>query len=232
MLDPKKISLLIAIPCYGGNLSSETVTGLYKLAKHLERVGIFNELLLVANESLIPHGRATIANIFMCDTNHTHLLCIDADIGFTAEDVIKLLELEVDFAVAAYSMKVIPPQYNFTISNKRFNDDMTAITVDSIGAGFNLITRKVFDRVAKRYPLRYIPINKSLGYNVSEARSKNSYAYYETYIDPDTKHLVSEDFAFNNRWTETGGKIWLHTGIQLTHTGSHVFTGVDLSQFR
>lgn len=233
MLDPKKISLLIAIPCYGGNLSSETVSGLYKLAKHLERVGIFNELLLVANESLIPHGRATIANIFMCDTNHTHLLCIDADIGFTAEDVIKLLELNVDYAVAAYSMKVIPPQYNFTIGKKEFNTDMSAISVDSIGAGFNLITRNVFIAIAKRFSeLNYRPVDKSLGYTVSDHRRDHSYAYYETYIDPHSRHMVSEDFAFNNRWTDTGGKIWLHTGIQLTHTGSHVFTGVDLSQFR
>lgn len=232
-MKPNELSLLIAIPCYGGQLTSETTSALYKLAKHLDRVGIFNELLLISNESLIPHGRATISNIFVNDTNHTHLLMIDADVGFSPEDVIKLFELETDFAVGAYSMKVIPAQYNFKISNKEFNKDHTAISVDSIGAGFCLVTRNVFNKIADKYPeLQYKPVDKSIGYKVSTDRMNNSYSYFETYIDKETKHMVSEDFAFNIRWTSTGGKIWLHTGVALTHTGSHVFHGVDLSKFK
>ena len=228
-----KISLLIAIPCYGGQLCSETISGIYKLTKHLERVNIFNELLLVANESLITHGRSTIANIFMNDTNHTHLMMIDADVGFQPEDVIKLLELEVDFSSACYPMKVLPDQYNFSIINKEFNADHTAIVVSKIGAGFNLVTRKVFEDIATKYPqLKYIPIDKSIGYKVSEARRDNSFAYFETYIDPNTKHLISEDFAFNIRYNSTGGRIWMHLGVKLTHTGSHVFQSRDFSNYK
>jgi hypothetical protein len=233
MLQTHEISLLIAIPCYGGNLTSETTSGLYKLAKHLERIGIFNELLLISNESLIPHGRATIANIFINDTNHTHLLMIDADVGFIPEDVIKLFELNTDFAAGAYPMKVIPDKYNFSIRNREINEEFPAVVVDSIGAGFCLVTRSVFTDIMYKYPeLKYKPVDKSLGYNVSEQRMNNSYAYFETYIDPITLNLISEDFAFNKRWNSTGGKIWLHLGIQLTHTGSHVFHGRDLSNFR
>jgi hypothetical protein len=233
MLDPKKISLLVAMPCYGGAIMSESVTGLYKLAKHLERVGIFNELLLIANESLIPNGRATISNIFMNDTNHTHLLMLDADVGFQPEDVIKLLELEVDYAVGAYPMKVIPTQYNFRISKKEFNKEKTAVSITSIGAGFSLVTRNVFEQIANKYKeLQYIPVDKSIGYRVSEKRMNNSYSYFETYIDKNSKRMISEDFAFNYRWLSCNenNRIWLHTGIVLTHTGMHVFSGSDLSK--
>jgi len=211
---------------------TESVTGLYKLAKHLERVGIFNELLLISNESLIPNGRDTIANIFMNDTNHTHLLMLDADVGFTPEDVIKLFELEVDFAVGAYPMKVIPLAYNFITTTKEKSKDGKALSIDTIGAGFCLVTRKVFTDVAlDNEDLKFIPADKALGYSISEKRLNNSYAYFETYIDKKNMRKVSEDFAFNNRWRATGGKIWLETSIQLTHSGTHVFRGVDLTKF-
>lgn len=233
MLNPEKLSVLIAIPCYGGQLTSETVSSLYNLTKAFERNGIFNELLLVANESLIPQGRSTIANIFVNDTKHTHLLKLDADVGFKADDVIKLFELETDFAVGAYPMKVVPLKYNFRIKRDRvWNEQKTAISVEGIGAGFCLITRKVFEAVAKNFPeLQYAPDDKSIGYSVSEARANNSFHFYETYIDPTSKHLVSEDMAFCNRFKSLGGIIWLHLGVQLTHTGSHVFEGHDLSTF-
>lgn len=227
-----KISILIAVPCYGGQLTSETTTGLFLLAKHLERINLFNELLLVANQSLIPQARASIANIFINDTNHTHLLMLDADVGFVPEDVIKLLELEVDFAVGAYPLKTKELQYNFKASSKEFNDTNTALSIDTIGAGFCLVTRRVFTDVANKYPeLQYIPVDKSINYNVSDKRRSNSFSYFETYID-ENRYQVSEDFAFNKRWISTGGKIWLHTGINLTHTGSHTFHGIDLSNLK
>jgi hypothetical protein len=232
MIKVEEISLLIAIPCYGGNLTSETVAGLYKLTKHLERVGIFNELLLLSNQSLIPAARATIANVFINDTNHTHLLMLDADVGFTAESVIKLFELEVDYACAAYPIKTIPNKYNFTISDKEFNDSHTAISVDSIGAGFNLVTRNVFEKIAKVFiDLKYFPTDNTIGYNISQERYNNSYAYFETYIDSN-KQQVSEDFAFCNRWRQTGGKIWMVTDVALTHTGSYVFQGQNFANFK
>jgi hypothetical protein len=235
MLDTEKISLLIAIPCYGGNVTSEAVSSLYKLTKHLERIGIFNELLLITNESLIPNGRATISNIFINDTNHTHLLMLDADVGYVPEDVIKLFELEVDFAVGAYPMKVLPTKYNFKISNKEFNSNHTAVSVDSIGAGFCLVTRNVFNQIADKYPeLKYIPVDRSVGYSVSKNRLDNSYSYFETYIDSTTKRQVSEDYAFNNRWKscDVNNKIWMRLDIVLTHTGNYVFEGQDFSNFK
>ncbi len=211
-------------------MADSTTSGIYKLTKYFERTGIFNELLLVANESLISIGRSNLTSFFVNCTEHTHALTIDADIGFESSDVQALIDLDVEYACAPYSMKVIPPQYNFApalIDNKLvWNTDRTAVSVKHVGAGFQLIHRSAYERVAQMFPeLKYIPMSKSRP--ITRAEMENSHHFYETYIDPTTYNAVSEDFAFCNRYTKSGGTIWLMPDIKLTHTGSHVFSGLD-----
>lgn len=222
------MSILIIIPCYGGAVADSTTSGIYRLTKHFERTGVFNELLLVANESLISIGRSNLTSFFINCTEHTHALTIDADIGFEPEDVQALIDLNVEYACAPYSMKTIPPQYNFapTLVDGRmvWNLNRKALAVDHVGAGFQLIHRSAYERVAKKFPeLRYVPTSKSR--RVTSAEVKNSHHFYETYIDSKTLHAVSEDFAFCSRYRRAGGTIWLMPDIRLTHTGSHVFHG-------
>jgi hypothetical protein len=217
-----KPSILIAIPCYGGILYDTCVSGLFNLSKNFERSNIKNELLLVSNESLISTGRSNIANMFLHDTKHDYLMCIDADVGFEWYDIITLLEHEKEFVTAPYSMKVIPPQYNFAVSKPVvWENDL--IKVDHIGTGFQLVHREVFTKISNKYPeLKYTPSEKHRP--VSQKMKESSYHYYETMIDGG---IIPEDISFCRRYNSTGGSIWLDTTINLTHNGSHVFTGYD-----
>lgn len=221
-------SILIIIPCYGGSVSDSTTSGIYKLTKHFERTGVFNELLLVANESLISIGRSNLASFFINCTEHSHALTIDADIGFSTEDVQALIDLGVEYACGPYSMKTIPPKYNFapTLIDDRlvWNDSKTAVSVDHIGAGFQLIHRSAYERVARANPdLRYVPHSSSRP--VTRAEVENSHHFYETYVDSVTRAAVPEDIAFCNRYRRAGGTIWMIPSLDLTHTGSHMFRG-------
>lgn len=222
----KTPSILFAIPCYGGNVLDKCVSGIYNIAKQFDKLGIRNDLLLIANESLISTGRSTIANNFINNTDYDFLMCIDADIGFRYGDVLKLLSANKPFVTAAYTMKVIPPKYNFKVNYPlRWEDDL--VEVEYIGTGFQLIHRSVFHDIAKHYPeLKYIPHDKSG--TPTEEMKNNSYHFYQTMIDGG---IVPEDFSFCLRYKKTGGTIWLDTSIELSHTGSHVFEGIpDLKE--
>lgn len=217
-----KPSILLAIPCYGGTIQDSTVSGLYGLSKNFERHGIFNELLLVANESLISTGRSNIANMFLNDTKHDYIMCIDADVGFHWSDVLKLYEHQKEFVTGAYSMKVIPPQYNFRIATPVEAESNCLIKIEHIGTGFQLVHRSVFESIAKKYPeLKYRPNENHR--QVSMKNRLHSYHYYDTMID---EGIVPEDISFCRRYNSTGGKIWLDTEINLTHAGNHIFTGL------
>ena len=84
------MSILISLPCYGGLVSEKTSTSLFNLGKLLVRNNIDHGIMTVANESMISKGRSRIANFFMNNTEFEYLFCLDADVAFQAEDVLKL----------------------------------------------------------------------------------------------------------------------------------------------
>ena len=113
------MSILIGLPCYGGVVSDKTTNALFKLGKQFVRNNIDHGILTLANESLISRGRSRIANFFINNTNFEHLFFLDSDVGFEADDVIKLLNHNKEMACGAYPMKTIPLKWNFTITEQR-----------------------------------------------------------------------------------------------------------------
>lgn len=215
-------SVLIAIPCYGGQIQDTTSHALYKFAKHCPEE-IRHELLLISNESLISTGRSNIANMFVNDTDFDYLMCIDSDIGFEYRHIIQLMHHQQKFVTGAYSMKTLPPDYNFQVHPNMEVTGNNLIRVSHIGTGFQLVHRSVFTDIALHFPeLKYNPETKHR--KISEKNKNNSYHYYQTIID---SNIVPEDISFCRRYNEIGGKIWLDASIKLTHAGNHIFNGVD-----
>lgn len=226
------MSVLIAVPCHSG-VADSTAIGLFNLGKWLQARGIRHELLTLTNSSLISKVRSRIANVFVHATDFERLLFVDSDIGFRADDFAKLLELDVDMAVAPYSMKTVPPRYNFSLAMRDGqplpHPRLPAVQVEHIGAGFNLIHRRVFEKVAARHPeLRFRPEPASSHRAFTQAEMEKSIHFYETFIDPETRAQVSEDLAFCRRAREAGVEIWMRTDVQLTHAGHFVYRGIDL----
>lgn len=222
------MKILIAIPAFGGNICEKTVTGIYQTTRDLVRQNVSIELITVVNDSLIHQARSNVANFFYHNTDATHLLWVDADIGFTSADVQKLIDLQVDFAAATYPKKVYPLRYTCKLPKQGvvWNEARTAIEVAQVGNGFQLLTRAVFERIKQKFPeLKYTPRSESR--ELSQAELADSYHYYDTYTDK-SGLLIGEDYAFCNRYRTAGGQIWLRPDIALTHVGSHVFTGQNL----
>lgn len=218
----KRPQVLIAIPCYGGQLQDSLANSLYFIGKKYQSYyGIETDLMLVQNESLISTGRQNIANMFLNDTTHDYLMCIDSDIGFHWEAIYNLLTHQKEFVTAAYQMKVVPPKYNFVL-HPSCETDNTLVRLNHIGTGFQLVHRTVFEDIANDFPeLKYEP--SEVHRPVQEKNKNNSYHYYQTMIDGG---IIPEDISFCRRYNTTGGKIWLDPYIELTHCGNHIFDGI------
>jgi hypothetical protein len=215
------MSILIGLPCYGGVVSDKTTNALFKLGKQFVRNNIDHGILTLANESLISRGRSRIANFFINNTQFEYLFFLDSDVGFEADDVLKLLNYNKEMVCGAYPMKTVPLKWNFTITEpKQREGDLVAI--DKIGIGFSLIHRDVFIRIAKQYPeLKYIPTNESTTHNPTEQEYDNSYHYFH-----EMRHgniYLPEDLSFFTRARSVGMQAWMDTSINLCHVGSHVF---------
>ena len=216
------MSLLIALPCYGGIVSDKTAKGLFNLGKELRTSGLDHGLLTMANESLVTKARSRIANFFLNNTEYEYILFIDSDIGFMPEDVFKLIMSEKDIVCGAYPMKGIPIRYNYNISTPEVKEG-DLIKIENIGFGFALIHRKVFESIKNKYgeELKYFPPTNNSTYPPTEKEYNNSYHYFLD-LKKDMSYLP-EDFSFFERAKSVGYDAWLNTSIRLSHVGSHVY---------
>ena len=87
------------------------ITGLLALSRKCQEVGVRLETYFIANESLVQRARNQIADQFL-QSDCTHMLFLDADIGFDANDVIMMLaimgnESAYDVLTAPYPKKAI-----------------------------------------------------------------------------------------------------------------------------
>src|SRR6201987_3206058 len=223
-----QIQLVIATPCFGGQVASIYASSIFALQSALRaksNVGL--KIHLRDGDALITRARANLVTLFLDDPTATHLLFIDADIGFTPDQVFRLIESAADVVAGVYPIKRVNwDKAQRAIETRR--PDVPAASLDYVleindpdhvtvvngftrvryaGTGFLMIRRHVFEKMCAH------PAYASLQFfreHLLDALSgsPNRFALFECMIDPDTKTYLSEDFAFCKRWTDIGGEIW------------------------
>ncbi|HTV37220.1 MAG TPA: hypothetical protein VMF12_12385 [Xanthobacteraceae bacterium] len=251
MSDPtpsSPINLVVATPCFGGQISVAYAASLLKLQTALRAYrGLNLKVLFKDGDALITRARASLISQFLDDKDATHLLFVDADIGFEPAQVLRLIQYGADMCAAVYPIKLIDwEKVRSTIQSARPNpaaaalryvfevDDASAVIEKSgfvkvryAGTGFLMIRRAALEKMRARYPqLRY-----KRDHSIDAAmESDNRFALFECMIAEDGTYL-SEDFAFCKRWTDMGGEIWADLDSKLTHVGPMTFRGDLSSQF-
>lgn len=230
--------LLIGMPCYGGNVNYLTVQGMLELT-YLAMLNQINiHFCFIGNESLIPRGRNHVVAEFLA-TGFDHLLFLDADIGFDAIDVLKLLSKNEDVVVGACPIKRNPlaPDYVVNFVGGQANSHGNGLfEVKNAGTGFMMIKRCVFDKMKIAYPELHYETDYDRGaVTVNDAErlkklKESLYSFFDTMHDKEDKNdYLSEDYTFCLRWKKIGGKILLDPSIKLDHVGGYVFRG-DVSR--
>jgi hypothetical protein len=214
-----------AIPCYAGQLTSTTFVSFVDLTWKFARKGL-KFTLNTHSDSLVTRTRNNLVASMMHDPHATHLMFIDADIGFNADDVFKLLDHDFDVCGGLYPTKRVPPKYvvNPVPNPKRKG---SCIEVRHLGTGFMLIKRNVFERLFEALPHLKVRTHK-------DERSPNDkfyYALFDTMLDAEGYYL-SEDWTFCDLVrSKLGVSIWADTSIKLDHRGQYTYKG-DLELLR
>ena len=204
-----------------------------------EQIGL--NIQTLGQESLVTRARNTLVANFLDNESFTHLLFIDADIGFEATSLKRFLEYDQEVLCAPYPMKLIswdmipklieegkdyrnlchPYVLNFSNKGdiqikKGFAEVLDAAT------GFMLIKRSCFTKMKEAYPDLKYTTDQII--NNKEFKSENTYLFFDTMKDDDGRYL-SEDYAFSRRLQKIGGKIYADIGSKITHFGSYRYTG-------
>jgi hypothetical protein len=242
------IRLVIATPCFGGQVSAIYAASMFRLQKALRAApDIELKILLKDGDALITRARASLAAQFLDDPDSTHLLFVDADIGFEPAQVLRLIDCGADVCAAVYPIKRLdweriartvaaarPKPGSAALRYVYEVDDDAVVTsrggfvkVRYAGTGFLLVQRAGLERMCAHYPALRYARDHSLQ---AATESANRYALFDPIIDPSGTYL-SEDFSFCSRWTSMGGEIWADLASSLDHVGPTVFHGDFSSQF-
>jgi glycosyltransferase involved in cell wall biosynthesis len=251
-LKNKNFKIFLGMPMYGGMLAEATMHGLLDLQQWCMRVGVGLRFQSMGNESLITRARNTIVSMMMDQTDFaaTHLLFIDADIGFTSQNIERLLCAEKDVACGVYPRKHLhleklkdifndnpdatPDEieakclgYNINFDDpKNLKGEYGFFKVNEAATGMMLVKREVFRTMMKKFPERKYETDQIV--NGVHYRSDNCYDLFAVgpYKTLDQMRYLSEDYYFSRLWTEhCGGEIWADLAMPLTHFGNRAFRG-------
>lgn len=242
-----RIEVLVGTPCYGGNVSHLYMQSYLALQEACRGRGIGLDLMMFAGDSLVTRARNQIAARFLEAKRFTHLMFIDADIGFEPGQFLQLVDRDVDIAAGIYPLKRIDwskvrervargdadleaASLNYVLSGRKSGSGTMQVSarggfasVEHAGTGFMLIRRAVFERMIERHP--------ELAFRHSHVETgdphspRQQYAFFDASIDREAGTYLSEDYTFCRRWIAMGGEVWVNLASRFTHVGTHAFRG-------
>lgn len=236
-----------------GNCAGLFCRSVSDLSKLCTKYNIEVKEYFLFNESLVQRARNYVVDEFL-RSNCTHLMFIDADIGFNAKDVLTLLALQVSdpskyqIVTGPYPKKTIawekvaaavkngkakekPEELAFYSADYVFNPtkDVSSFRIDQpveVAEGGT-----GFMLIPRDVLVKYAAAYPELSYKPDHVRTENFNgsreitAFFDCIIDPETKRYLSEDYFFCKKAREIGITIHMCPWMNLQHVGTYIFRG-------
>mgnify|MGYP003653991977 FL=1 len=229
----QKPKLYVAMPCYD-SVRVETMISLLDTFSALGKSGIEAKFQTVKS-SLVTHARNLLTCGFLqsdCD----HMLCVDADVQFSPEAIMRMLVPKEFIVCTPYRVKEDPLKTKYTVRFK--NPDLIKILpwdmveIEEGPAGLMLINRIVFERLMDKHPELKIEfkdpvkekMNKEIG-AIDDAIGRYMYNFWDTTFSLKTGEWKGEDLSFCQRAREAGFKIYANLDSTTVHHGNWGWQG-------
>lgn len=245
--DLRAVKLFVATPQYGGQNAGLYMKACLDLQGMCMQYGMEVRFSFLFNESLITRARNYLADEFL-RSGFTHLLFIDSDILFDAQDVLAMIALDKDIIGGPYpkksinwkniamalvkdpttsagNLEALAGEYVFNPVPGTTSFKVTEpLEVMEIGTGYMLIKREVFDKFKEAYPKQnYKPDH------VGQAHfdgTRYIHAYFDTVIDSgytfDDVHRLMEKAAAGENVKEDFQKL-----LEIESKASHRYLSED-----
>jgi hypothetical protein len=172
----------------------------------------------------------------------THMLFVDADMGFTADNLERLIMWDKDLVGCFGPTKWIHWEHvGEAMLNGRDPQVMTLrhavnfykygpldcvdgfAKVKDFGLCFCLVKPSMFEKMMKAYPELQC---KQMGWkDGGPYQSDYAYTFFDTLRDTEEDRYLECDHAFLARWRRIGGEVWCDMTSNLAHVGRHDFRG-------
>lgn len=214
--------LVVACPMYGSICLHGFMLGVFDLQHECALRGIPLGQQIIVNESDVRRGRNRIMHDFL-HSDATHMVMIDADIGFVGRDVLRLVahaQAHPGAIVGATYRKKTLDKHDFAVLPLPYPtvlDPAELLEVAALPGGFVCISRHIADRLAGAHHAEWYNDPGLPGQRVADV--------FAPIIDPATRDYWSEDYAICRRWRALGGTVLLDPNIALAHHGMLALEG-------
>ncbi len=205
--------IFCAVPTYSGELHHRFVESYVAAVVFCLVHKIELELRIVAGASLIQYARNQLIREFLEDPGNTHLMWIDADVGFDPRAIVQLYERGKDVIGGVYPMKCMPIEWPY----EPMPGEQTAVMhrAKILPGGFMLCSRKAVQAVADAAPMYW--------HYMQGMRFPTKHVMDLTLED---KTLLGEDVILCRKFQQAGFDVWCDPQIAFSHTGKFEWRGV------
>lgn len=203
---------MIATPTYTGEMHHTYVSSLMAAMVYCLYHKVELELNVVAGASLIQYARNQLVREFLEDETYTHLMWIDADVGFDPRAIMQLLDHGKDVVGGVYPMKCIPIEWPYSPVP---GEQTTGLhRAEIMPGGFLLCSRHAIKTVAEQ-SLEYWHHMNGMRYRTPHV--------FDVVLEKDA--LLGEDVIFCRRLRDAGFDIWCDPNLQFQHSGMFNWRG-------
>ena len=208
---------MIATPAFNGNLNIQY------LFSFTSTVGLLNEAsikvvpVLSKSSSLLVAERNRLVEAFW-KSDCTHVLFIDADLGWTAESVLSMLKYDKEFVAGIYPARtdenvfIYRPSLNKNGSVVQNDDIKHLLKMEYIPAGFMMLSRGAIAKMREKFPELYFRSKQNNG-----NKELDGYCLFNTEVW--NGEFWGEDYVFCRKAREAGIDIWVDPTITFDHAG-------------
>lgn len=209
--------ILVGTPAYGSMVHTDYLHSVIDFIKCGLQIATFT----IGNESLITRGRNTIISYFYEHPEFTHLLYLDADIGITAESVVKLIKHKKSVIGAPVPLKGTHPKTGEKVYNT--GDVLSMSRTDPNLISTNRLGTAVFmlDRVAANALVDGADSYGSSDITRGVVLDQTMYDVFQVGV-VDGNYL-SEDYFVCHMLIERGFSVWVDKSIVVRHNGNVSF---------
>ena len=216
--------VFLATPCYGAP-ASEYVAALFESVSALASADIDAALEIYVGHCHVDDSRNRLVRDFL-ETDCTDLVFLDADVGWRAADLVRLLGHMRDIVGGTYPLKKDEEDYPLRLLEAAgapvCYDEAGLVEVESLPTGFLRMRRPVLETMDSHAPhfedkdhqpgQRMVPIIFERGLMGGVRRSG--------------------DYQYCAKWRDMGGKLYLDPACAFTHVGEKVWSGTWLDWFQ
>ncbi len=245
------VRLMVATPLVGG-AQAQYLRALISLHDLVRAQSYECACVWCPVEETLDRTRNALVGAFLASES-THLLLVDGDIGFSADDVIEMIDLmQSDAERAVIAVPCPKRQINWPLVAaasaaglghdeparlERYGgqfalalaDPEAGLALDQlvelawIGSSLMLIRRDVLETLCAQHPA--LAYLPEAADVVAEVVPERLFALFQSTIDPVSSTMMPGDMLFCARVRAAGFRIWLAAWMRATTTGSARFIG-------